>query len=162
MRLVLAFILGLIALPLIFVLAGIGGLLPIKATSTPPQWEAGIAMRELDASLEKRAKGLKNPIRADDKTALAAGGKIYAGKCAVCHGDSKGPSKWGANDFYPRVPQFYQGGMEDLTPEEAYAAVHDGVRYSGMAAWSDRLTEQEIWQVANFAAAIKATKPMKH
>jgi mono/diheme cytochrome c family protein len=52
--------------------------------------------------------------------------------------------------------------MEDLTPEEAYAAVHDGVRYSGMAAWSDRLTEQEIWQVANFAAAIKATKPMKH
>jgi len=161
MRLVLAFILGLIALPLIFVLAGIGGLLPIKATSTPPQWEAGIAMRVLDASLEKRAKGLKNPIRADDKAALAAGGKIYAGKCAVCHGDSKGPSKWGANDFYPRVPQFYQGEM-DVNPEEAYAAVHDGIRYSGMAAWDGQLTDKQIWQVANFAASIKPAEPMKH
>jgi len=155
MKMLIAFILGLIAAPLLFALAGIAGFLPTDASSEPPKWESSIGMRALDASLEKRSGGLKNPIASADAAALAAGAKIYSDNCAGCHGSAKGPSDWGAKGFYPRAPQFFQEGA-DVTPPEAYAAVHDGIRYSGMAAWRGQLKDDEMWKVANFVASIRA------
>ena len=155
MKLLIAFIAGLIAAPILVVLAGVAGRLPSGATSTPPKWESLIGMRALDASLEARAKGLRNPIAPNDTAAFAAGQKLYVDNCAGCHGERSGPSKWGAGGFYPRVPQFWQEGS-DVTPEEAYAAVHDGIRYSGMGAWRDLMKDDDMWKVANFVARIKA------
>jgi hypothetical protein len=68
----------------------------------------------------------------------------------------KGPSTWGFKGFYPRAPQFFQEGT-DVNPNEAYAAIRDGVRYSGMGAWRDQLDDKQIWQLANFVASIKAS-----
>jgi mono/diheme cytochrome c family protein len=153
MKPVFAFILGLIALPVVVAAAALLGFLPSKATSNPPAWESKIGMRALDASLEKRTSGTKNPIAANDASSFAAGAKLYQQDCSGCHGDAKGPSSWGTNDFYPRVPQFYQEGA-DVTPVEAYAAIHDGIRYSGMAAWGDQIPDSDIWKVANFVARI--------
>ena len=73
-----------------------------------------------------------------------------------------GPSKWGSGGFYPRVPQFFQASMEEhehLTPEEAYTAVHDGIRYTGMGAWSGMMSEPDMWKVANFVANIHRLPP---
>jgi mono/diheme cytochrome c family protein len=111
-------------------------------------------MRALDASLEKRSEGLKNPIKPGDAAAMAAGQKLYADNCAGCHGGAKGPSQWGSKGFYPRAPQFFQEGT-DVGPEEAYAAIHDGIRYSGMGAWRDLMKEGDMWKVANFVAQVK-------
>jgi mono/diheme cytochrome c family protein len=155
MKPLVTFILGLIAAPVLFALAGIAGGLPSDATSAPPKWESSLGMRALDASLEHRASGLKNPIAANDTRALAAGQKLYADNCAGCHGTRSAPSKWGASGFYPRVPQFWQQGS-DVSAEEAYAAVHDGIRYSGMGAWRDLMKDDDIWKVANFVSRIKA------
>jgi mono/diheme cytochrome c family protein len=159
MKALVIFVAGLIAAPLLFALAAIAGWLPSNATSAPPQWERGIAGRALDASLEKRAAGLKNPIGLNDTAALAAGQKLYAANCAGCHGSRNGPSDWGRKGFYPRVPQFWQGDAADLTPEEAYAAIHDGIRYSGMGAWRDLMKEKDMWKVANFVASIEPVQP---
>jgi mono/diheme cytochrome c family protein len=154
MKTLLVFILGLIALPVLLALAGVLGWLPSDATATPPAWESSFGMRALDASLEKRSGKLANPIDPKDASALAAGKKIYADNCAGSHGGAKGPSSFGAG-FYPRVPQFFQEGT-DVDPNEAYAAIHDGIRYSGMPAWHDQLNDQQMWQVANFVATIRA------
>jgi mono/diheme cytochrome c family protein len=160
MKVVIAFIVGLIAAPLIFALAGISGLLPSNATSDPPHWESSIGMRALDASLEKRSRGLVNPVKSSDSVALAAGKKIYRENCAGCHGDQGGPSSWGAKGLYPRAPQFFQQGS-DVSPEEAFAAVHDGVRYSGMGAWQGQLNDRQMWAVANFIASLRSKGEMK-
>jgi mono/diheme cytochrome c family protein len=155
MKILIGFIVGLIAAPLLFALAAVAGWLPSDAASQPPGWESSAGMRALDASLEKRSDGLKNPVAAKDAAALAAGASIYKDNCAGCHGDAKGPSAWGAKSFYPRVPQFFQEGT-DVSAPEAYAAVHDGIRYSGMPAWRGQLKEDEMWKVANFVANIRA------
>ena len=154
MKTLIAFIVGLIATPILFGLAGILGFLPSNATSSPPGWESDVGMRALDASLEKRSDKLKNPIAANDKAALAAGQQLYGKNCAGCHGDPKGPSAWGSKGFYPRAPQFFQEGT-DVGPEEAYAAIHDGVRYSGMGAWRDLMKDDDVWRVSNFVAQIR-------
>jgi mono/diheme cytochrome c family protein len=157
MKILVGFLLGLIALPVLFGVAAIAGLLSTNSTATPPGWERFLAMSALDRSLEHRATGLKNPIAPNDRSASVAGAKLYEG-CSGCHGDIKGPSSWGTSDFYPRAPQFYQEGA-DVTPEEAYAAVHDGIRYSGMAAWGDQIPASDIWKVANFVSRIRRLPP---
>src|SRR5690348_2821400 len=160
MKMLVGFILGLIALPAIFALAGVLGWLPSNASATPPAWESSFGMKALDASLEKRSDKLSNPIDQKDAAALAAGKKIYADNCAGCHGDAKQASSFGSG-FYPRVPQFFQEGA-DVDPNEAYAAIHDGIRYSGMPAWKSELNDEQIWRVANYVATIRAAngKPM--
>lgn len=160
MKTLVAFIVGLIVGPILFGLAGIAGFLPSNATSEPPKWESSIGMRALDASLEKRSKGLNNPS-ASNKAAISAGQTLYGDNCAGCHGDAKAPSTWGSKGFYPRAPQFFQEGT-DVNPNEAYAAIRDGVRYSGMGAWRDQLNDQQIWQLANYVASIQAKGGMKH
>lgn len=154
MKTLIAFILGLIALPAVLVFVGIAGRLPSNSVSEPPNWESSLGMRALDASLERRSDGLRNPIAKGDHVSLAAGAKIYADNCSGCHGSAKGPSDWGAKGFYPRAPQFFQEGS-DVSPEEAFAAIHDGVRYSGMGAWRGQMKDDEIWKVANFIAGFR-------
>ena len=153
MKMLIGFILGLIALPALFALAGVLGWLPSNASATPPGWESSFGMKALDASHEKQSDKLSNPIDEKDAAALAVGKKIYADNCAGCHGDAKRASSFGSG-FYPRVPQFFQEGA-DVDPNEAYAAIHDGIRYSGMPAWHGQLSDQQIWQVANFVANIR-------
>jgi mono/diheme cytochrome c family protein len=159
MKTLVAFVVGLIALPVLIVAAGLVGWLPSNATSAPPQWENAVGARLLDPALEHRAKNLKNPIHANDSASLATGMKIYGDNCSGCHGDATGPSAWGSKGFYPRVPQFWQGDSADLTPEEAYAAIHDGIRYSGMGAWRDLMKDEAMWKVANFVARIHDLPP---
>jgi mono/diheme cytochrome c family protein len=153
MKSLIAFIAGLIAAPVIFILVALAGRFPSSATATPPGWEMSLGMRALDTSLEHRSGGLKNPIAANDSAAIAAGKRLYADNCAGCHGDAKAPSAWGSKGFYPRAPQFWQEGS-DVTPAEAYAAIHDGIRYSGMGAWRDLMRPDDMWKVANFVARI--------
>jgi mono/diheme cytochrome c family protein len=153
MKSLIAFLFGLIALPLVLIAVGIFGRLPSDSTADPPGWESSIGMQMLDASLEHRSKGLTNQIAGSDTVALAAGGKIYANNCAGCHGSAKGPSAWGAKGFYPRAPQFFQEGS-DVSAPEAFAAVRDGVRYSGMGAWRGLMKEDDMWKVANFVASL--------
>lgn len=152
MKSLVAFIFGLVLIPVLVAIGGVMGWLPSKATSEPPRWESSAAMRALDASLEKRSSGLSSPVPANDAAALAAGAKIYADNCAGCHGSAKGPSDWGSKNFYPRAPQFLQEGS-DVSPSEAFAAISDGIRYSGMGAWRGQMKDEDMWKVANFVAS---------
>lgn len=158
MKVVTTFIIGSIALPLLIVLAGLLGFLPSDATSSPPAIESSIAIRSLDASLERRARGLRNPVAGNDEAALATGMSIYSENCSGCHGTANTPSAWGSKGFYPRAPQFWQEGS-DVTSEEAYSAIHDGIRYSGMGAWRDLIKDDAMWKVATFVSHIRRLPP---
>jgi mono/diheme cytochrome c family protein len=162
MKTLIAFIAGLIAGPVLLIVAGLVGFIPSKSTSAPPGWENELGEKLLDTALEHRSSGLRNPVRPSDAAALAAGMELYSDNCAGCHGDSTGPSPWGSKNFYPRVPQFWQFAGEEqerVTPEEAYAAIHDGIRYTGMGAWSGMMKEDDMWKVANFIARIHDLPP---
>jgi len=154
-----AFVLGLIFLPLLLVLLAISGMLPSDALSAPPGWEEAVGERALEASLERRAANLQNPVAPGDEAALLAGMSLYRENCAGCHGGVRGPSAWGSGNFYPRVPQFWQEHHEHMNPAEAFVAVRDGIRYSGMGGWRGMMTEGETWQVANFVSRMHALPP---
>jgi mono/diheme cytochrome c family protein len=110
--------------------------------------ERVIAMPALDASVDRRAPEIKNPLQATDAN-LAAGMKIYQTNCASCHGDTQRPSGVFAEALYPRAPQFVQDAP-DMPENQNFYIIEHGIRLSGMPASKQVLSDQEVWQVTTF------------
>src|SRR5262249_4216981 len=125
--------------------------------ATPPHWEMRIAMHALDASMEKHAPRTANPIPATDDN-LISGMKIYTMNCALCHGglDSK-PSPL-AQHFYPPAPQIILHPPDDEEWHLFYA-IRTGIRYSGMPAWDNVLTTDDMWKVTGFLSHLDKLPP---
>ncbi|HMH08813.1 MAG TPA: cytochrome c [Terriglobales bacterium] len=155
------FMLGVIITLLVLIVGGLAiamlGLLPTNADSTPPRIERRIAMSAVDASMERHAPRVTNPTPPTDEN-LIDGMKIYTMNCAGCHGalDNK-PSPL-QKSFYPPPPQLIMSPLDD--PEwHIYYAVRTGIRYTGMPAWNQALTDPEIWKVTAFLSRIEKLPP---
>jgi mono/diheme cytochrome c family protein len=133
------------------------GLWPVAAIARPPQLEATFSQAMLRASLSRRAAGLTNPLQ-PSKEVLLAGQKIFKTNCAGCHGTPGQPSHWGAQNFYPRVPQFADEPPV-LSAPQMFVAIKHGIRYSGMGAWSGMMSDEEIWKVATFLEHVGSLPP---
>src|SRR2546423_4422221 len=83
------FVLGVIVTLLVLVAGGLAylylGLTPTTADATPPPLESRIMISALDASMDRHAPRLNNPVPPTDEN-LIAGMKLYTMNCALCHG----------------------------------------------------------------------------
>jgi len=153
----LFFLFGLVLLPAVAVVMLYFGLSPWHGTSQPAYWENRVARRALHAAVRREAANLRLPINITDDT-LLAGMKIYRTNCAGCHGDFGQPSAWGTAGFYPRVPQF-PNSPPTLRSEEMFLIVRNGVRYTGMGAWKDLISEDDTWKVVSFLSRLQSLPP---
>ncbi|MDP9049591.1 MAG: c-type cytochrome [Acidobacteriota bacterium] len=148
----LKFLLGLIVGVLVFLLGGYGyvrgGFVDPRADTEVGLLEKKMAMPSLDAALDRHAPEAQNPIQPTDAN-LTAGMTIYQTNCASCHGDIHHPHSMLADALYPRAPQFVEDAP-DMPENQNFYIVQHGVRLSGMPAWKQALTEQQIWQVTTF------------
>lgn len=155
------FILGVVITLAILVLGGLSfallGYMPSHANATPPRWEQHIAMSALDASMERHAPRVNNPVPPTDQN-LIEGMKVYTMNCAVCHGSLSNQPSLLQNRLYPPAPQLILDPMDD---EEwhIYFAVRTGVRYTGMPAWEGVLTEDQMWKVTGFLSHLEKLPP---
>ena len=133
------------------------GLWSVAATARPPQLESTFSQAMLRASLSRRATGLTNPLQPSNEV-LLAGQKIFKTNCAGCHGMPGQPSQWGAQNFYPRVPQFADQPPV-LSAPQMFVAIKHGIRYSGMGAWNGMMSDEEIWKVATFPEQVGSLPP---
>ena len=107
--------------------------------------ETKIAMPSLDAAVDRRAPATQNPLQPTEAN-LTAGIKVYQANCASCHGDIHRPHSALAEALYPRAPQFFEDAPDMPENQNLYIIEH-GIRLSGMPAWKQVLSEQEMWQV---------------
>jgi mono/diheme cytochrome c family protein len=150
-------LIGVVLLVLIVAGAARLGWCSVNATATPPDWEVKLNQSILQASLNRQAKGLINPVQPTNDV-LIAGMKAFKMNCAGCHGQSGQPSQWGTRGFYPRVPQFGDHPPE-LSAPQMFVAIKYGIRYSGMGAWDGMMSDEEIWKVATFLEHIRSLPP---
>lgn len=121
--------------------------------------DKAVAMPSLDAAVDRRAPEIHNPINPDD-TNLVAGMNVYQANCASCHGDIAHPHSKSAPLFYPRAPQFVEDAP-DMPDNQNFYIIQHGIRFSGMPAWNQALTEAEMWQVTMFLSHMdKLTPPV--
>ena len=155
------FILGIIVTLLVLVLGGLAflsfGLMPTNADAAPSSLERRIATSAMDASMDRHAPQISNPIPPTDDN-LIQGMKIYTMNCAVCHGTLDEKPSLLEKSLYPPPPQLIMNPLDD--PEwHTFYAVRTGLRYTGMPSWSKALSTEDMWKVTAFLSRIEKLSP---
>jgi thiosulfate dehydrogenase len=155
------FLLGVIVTLLILILGALGfamlGFFPTAANVEPSHLEAHIAMTAVDASMERHAPRVSNPLTPTDSN-LEDGMKLYTMNCALCHGTLDRKPSTLATSFYPQAPNFISDPPDD--PEwHIFYTIRTGVRYSGMPAWDKTLQEPDMWKITMFLSHIDKLPP---
>jgi thiosulfate dehydrogenase len=117
-------------------------------TDTKPlPLERTIAGAAITASIGRSADD-PSPLPADESN-LLAGAKIYMQTCAGCHGRLDQASS-GAKAFYPRPPHLLPPGkgVTDDPEGATHWVVKNGIRFSAMPSFNQKLSDSEIWQVS--------------
>jgi thiosulfate dehydrogenase len=158
---ILAFLLGVILIPIAGFLYFHFGHLPVAVADQPFPFEKQIVRVPLQSRINKEMPG-NAPIEVSEAN-LLAGAKIYREQCSFCHGLMGQPSTI-APHMYPSTPQLWSShrngvvGVSDDPPGETYWKVANGIRLTGMPAFGKSLSEAEMWQVSLLLA--NADKPL--
>lgn len=133
------------------------GFVNLSAEQQPSRLEEKLALGAMDASTERRAPKLKNPIPATDAN-LIDGVKLYKNACALCHGSPLNPASDVGGALYPRAPQFSKD-TPDAPENQSFYIIKYGVRWTGMPAWGKIMTDSEIWKVTLFLSRMEKLPP---
>lgn len=114
--------------------------------------------QELAVAMEAHKANQKQaPLLGEDRLAalftaenIAGGSKVFADKCAVCHGP-QGGGVIGPN----LTDQFWLHGQG--TRADVFKAIAEGVPAKGMPAWRDLVPEDELVAVSSFVHSLKGT-----
>jgi thiosulfate dehydrogenase len=157
-KFVAGLILGLIIIPVCVFIYFFTGMVPVATSAQAMPFEKQMARIGLAAHVEKEAPK-SAPFQADD-AAFAAGAQLYRSDCAVCHGLPNRPQTPVAKGMFPHPPQLFFGhGVTDDPPGETYWKIANGIRLTGMPAYKESLSEQQMWQVALLLATDRDKLP---
>lgn len=134
------------------------GIIPANADSRPPGFERWAARTSLGATIDRSGPTDVNPLPANDENTLA-GIKLYAGNCAVCHGDSTGNPTRIARGLYQHPPQLGKHGVEDDPQGETFWKVDHGIRWTGMPSFGKTLNQTQLWQLTLFLKTMDHLSP---
>ena len=140
-------LLGLLILPVCGWLYFRFGYAPVATAASPIPFEKNLAHMALHARIKKEAPKTV-PIAATNEN-YAAGIKVYRAHCAVCHGLPGQTGTATSKGMYPRPPELFKGtGVTDDPAGETYWKVNNGIRLTGMPAYGQSLSKDEMWQVS--------------
>ncbi|MGB7264827.1 MAG: cytochrome c [Terracidiphilus sp.] len=161
-RIILGIVLGLVLAPLLVLAWFRWGHPPVAVADPPLPMEHWITHVALNARINREKPDA--PLVQVDETNLVAGAEIYRDQCAACHGFYGKPSSFGPHMF-PKGPQLWQKhrtgnavGVSNDPPGVIYWKVENGIRLTGMPAFKDVLSTDQMWQVTQLLA--NADKPL--
>lgn len=89
-----------------------------------------------------------------------SGESIYQRHCAGCHGatgDGLGPD---IKELIVPPANFQAAKSRTKTDMELYLSIKQGVLFSPMHGWADRLSDQEIWDVLSYIRSLAPFNPI--
>ncbi len=147
---IVPFIVGVVtacSLPAILLaFAGGLGVLPVRADVAPSSVEASLLGAALRASVARHAPQGGNP-QPSPETESTSGAAIYRQMCSRCHGLTAQSDNTYGKSFYPPAPHLMARGTT-FTEGEVFWIVKHGIRNTAMPAWSNLLSDDDIWKVA--------------
>jgi mono/diheme cytochrome c family protein len=123
----------------------------LTARAMPGRIEAIVAGTIRSWSIPSEYRARANPVARTDEN-VRKGLEHFADHCATCHAnDGSGNTTIGKN-LYPPAPDMRQAGTQDLTDGELFYIIEEGVRFTGMPAWSSGNPADEPlgWQLVHF------------
>jgi len=132
------------------------GILPVQADVTPSSLEASLLRSALHSSVARHAPRGGNP-QPSPETDSIAGGAIYRQLCSRCHGLTEQSDNTYGKSFYPPAPHLPLSGTT-FTEAEVFWIVKHGIRNTGMPAWSNLLSDEDIWRVAGVVRKFNSSR----
>lgn len=155
------FILGIVVTIAAIVAVGLfvakTGRVDVRADNQPSEMERHFAGGAMDASVDRHAPDIKNPLQPTNEN-LVAGATLYLDHCALCHGDPARPKSPLAETLNPPPPQFMTDPA-DMAENQNYYITFHGIRWTGMPGWKNVMNEHDIWQVVTFLSHMNNLPP---
>jgi len=122
----------------------------LSARAVPSRLEASLAKRARRLAIPLDARKMTNPITATAQN-LREGRLHFADHCSVCHGnDGVGQTMFGLG-LYPKPPDLRAPETQRLTDGEMFWIIENGVRFTGMPAFSGHgSSEEDSWRLVHF------------
>lgn len=123
----------------------------ISAKVQPGRFETAVARTMRSLAVPRKARDMRNPV---EKSAdvIKQGMAHYADHCAACHAnDGSGETEMGLG-LYPKPPDMRLPATQSLTDGELFYIIENGVRLTGMPAWSTGTEEgkHSTWHLVHF------------
>jgi mono/diheme cytochrome c family protein len=132
----------------------------VSAKEQPGRMEEFLARRVRNMAIARRAASLTNPVEYSGEV-IADGRAHFADHCAICHGnDGSGDTPIGRG-MWPKPPDMRLARTQALSDGELFWIIENGVRFTGMPAWSTGTTDGETasWHLVHFIRRLPKLTP---
>jgi mono/diheme cytochrome c family protein len=121
----------------------------MSARATPTYLETVLARDARHMAFPANARALQNPEPASEEN-LREGRLHFADHCATCHAnDGSGDTMLGRG-LYPKPPDLRHEETQKLTDGELFWVIENGVRFTGMPAFSNHDMQHDSWKLVLF------------
>ena len=122
----------------------------VSARAKPTALEALMARKARHMAIPSAARALANPVPASAES-LRDGMLHFADHCAICHGNDGSCDTMMGSGLYPKPPNLRLAETQKLSDGELFWIIENGVRFTGMPAFSSRHSSQEdSWKLVQF------------
>lgn len=132
----------------------------VSAKAEPGRIETSVARTMRELAIPRTAREATNPT-ASSPDVVAEGLAHFADHCAVCHAnDGSGQTEIGRG-LYPKPPDLRLPATQSLTDGELFYVIENGVRLTGMPAWSTGTEEGRAssWRLVRFMRELPLLTP---
>ncbi len=140
---------GLVVAALAAVVVAWSGWYNVAATSSPGKLEKDTAALVVRRSIEKRAGTAANPFPASSEN-LKTGLAHYKENCLACHGAPGIPKSEFGMGLNPSAPELTVPEVQERSDGQIFWVVSNGIRMTGMPAFSPTHKPEEIWKIVAF------------
>jgi mono/diheme cytochrome c family protein len=122
----------------------------VSAKATPSAIEVMMARKARHMALPSEARALANPVTASEEN-LRDARLHFADHCAICHGNDGSCDTMMGSGLYPKPPDLRLAETQKLSDGELFWIIENGVRFTGMPAFSSRHSSPEdSWKLVHF------------
>src|SRR5580658_7204999 len=122
----------------------------VSAKATPSAIEVMMARKARHMALPSKARSLVNPVPASAEN-LRDGMLHFADHCAICHGNDGSCDTMMGSGLYPKPPDLRLAETQKLSDGELFWIIENGVRFTGMPAFSSRHSmPEDSWKLVHF------------
>src|SRR3984957_5746338 len=120
-----------------------------SALATPSAIEEFAATTARKLAVPSVYRQLRNPIMPSTEN-IRGGMEHFAYHCAPCHSNDGGGHTVIGKGLYPKPPDLRAAGTQNKSDGELYYTIENGVRLSGMPAFSGTHTVPQTWRLVWF------------
>jgi len=137
----------------LFIYTGIFNVAATVEDSPPLRW---VLVTTREASVRRHARGIEAPPLGGAQQ-VENGFRFFRDQCAMCHTPPGAEPTMMSEGLNPYAPPLV-GLVRDMSDAELFWVTKNGIRFTGMPAWTASHDDQDIWNVVAFMRASATTE----